>query len=663
MKKSWVLLFLCSLLYGRLIAQVDTLSNIDVLDTLELYRVNSSGQWGYVSGQNSYYDNAKAEFFNYSGPPTTVSSVILHFGHAVSSNPNTTFQIKVWDKDANGKPGVVLDSQMVNLQDIVNDVANGDSTVVLLNGANVSGPFFVGFDLPYNSGDTFAIYTNRDGNSPPPGTAYEQWSDGSWWAFSEPTGWNYNVSTAVYPVLSTTPYKITGVVYNDLNSNCIQDASESGLKNIKLNVWNTGNYQAHIYTFLNGTYTIFLPDSGLYYVEPELGNSSIQVSCPGGGNIDTISVTGISTQNYGLNCNSGFDVSAQSVTHGLWAAPGQIHQLNVLAGELSGVYGLTCGSGISGQVEVSVSGPVTYIGPVVNALSPSVSASGTNFTYAIANFAQINMSQDFGLMFWVDTTALPGDMICVDVSVTPNAGDINPSNNTLNYCYFVQMSFDPNIKEVYPEKVLPDYSGYLTYTIHFQNTGNGPAFNIRLRDTLDSQLAPETFDVLSYSHPNQVTLTGNYLTVFYPDIMLTDSFTDPLASMGYIQYRIKPKNAMTNGTQISNTASIYFDYNAPIQTNTSLTVCQLTNNISSPVKLPHFQLLPNPVQDFFQILMDGGYRNVQMEVTDIQGNTILKETFDYVNPKNIPFRAGTGIYIIKIQADDNPPAYGKFIKE
>jgi uncharacterized repeat protein (TIGR01451 family) len=134
------------------------------------------------------------------------------------------------------------------------------------------------------------------------------------------------------------------------------------------------------------------------------------------------------------------------------------------------------------------------------------------------------------------------------------------------------------MKEVYPVNVLPGYDDWFTYTIHFQNTGNAPAFNIRLRDTLDANLDINSFEVRGYSHPAQISLNGNILTVRFNNIMLPDSTTDYEGSMGYFQYRLKPLPNLPNGTQIENTAYIYFDYNAPIVTNTT------QNNFDMTVK-------------------------------------------------------------------------------
>jgi uncharacterized repeat protein (TIGR01451 family) len=180
-----------------------------------------------------------------------------------------------------------------------------------------------------------------------------------------------------------------------------------------------------------------------------------------------------------------------------------------------------------------------------------------------------------------DTTAQAGNQICVHVEISTSPIDANTTNNAYDFCYNVVNSYDPNMKEVYPVDVLPGYDDWFTYTIHFQNTGNAPAFNIRLRDTLDTQLDLNTFEVLGYSHPANVGLSGNILTVRFNNIMLPDSTSDYEGSMGYFQYRIKPIGVLLSGSQINNTAYIYFDYNAPIITNTTE-----NNFICSPVNYP-----------------------------------------------------------------------------
>jgi uncharacterized repeat protein (TIGR01451 family) len=125
------------------------------------------------------------------------------------------------------------------------------------------------------------------------------------------------------------------------------------------------------------------------------------------------------------------------------------------------------------------------------------------------------------------------------LKLTPTPLDADTSNNVYDFCYNIVNSYDPNMKEVYPVNVLPSYDDWFTYTIHFQNTGNAPAFNIRLRDTLDANLDANTFEILRLfaSANTTISLNGNILTVRFNNIMLPDSTTDYEGSMGYFQYR------------------------------------------------------------------------------------------------------------------------------
>jgi uncharacterized repeat protein (TIGR01451 family) len=267
-------------------------------------------------------------------------------------------------------------------------------------------------------------------------------------------------------------------------------------------------------------------------------------------------------------------VGVQSVVPVGWVFPGQTHTLRVLAGDMSQWMNLNCAQGIAGQVQITVNGPVTYLGVPAGALVPVV--SGNVFTYTIANFANVNFQNSFRILFATDTSAQTGNSICINVSVTPTLGDNVPANNQMQFCYNVFNSYDPNRKDVSPAEVLPGYEDWITYTVYFQNTGNAPAFNIRLRDTLSPYFDYSTFEILNYSHPNTYDLRNGILNFFFPNIMLPDSVSNPLGSIGFVQFRMKPLAGLPFGQQINNQVAIYFDFNPPIFTNvanTSFTQC------------------------------------------------------------------------------------------
>jgi uncharacterized repeat protein (TIGR01451 family) len=353
----------------------------------------------------------------------------------------------------------------------------------------------------------------------------------------------------------------------------------------------------------------------------------------------------ISNVNFPVICGETFDLGVQNVSTLGQVVPGEIHSLNTVIFNNEAWYNLFCDSTeISATVTIKIVGPVTFYGTIFNALIPQVNDS--IFTYTIANFNSLTPSS-FGLYFQTDTTAQSGDRICVFVTLTTDSLDADTTNNVYEFCYNVVNSYDPNMKEVYPVNVLPGYDDWFTYTIHFQNTGNAPAFNIRLKDTLDVQLDINSFEILGYSHPAQVSLSGNILTVRFNNIMLPDSTSDYEGSMGYFQYRLKPLPNLPNGTQIENTAHIYFDYNAPIVTNTTqnnfdIALGQLEPLISKNV----FVLYPNPSNGLFYF---NDTKNIkQVEVYNLLGEQILVQG----NQKQINLSGfAKGIYYARINGE------------
>jgi len=461
---------------------------------------------------------------------------------------------------------------------------------------------------------------------------------------------------------------LSGYTYKDNNTNCLKDSGDQVLVNIPIKLFNNNNYLlAQMYSFSSGVYDFVRPP-GLYSVALDTAGMTFTAQCSHPGIDSAVTITTanpLATDvNFSISCKPGFDVGVQSVVANGLVFPGQQHALKIVAGDMSHWYNLNCGAGVSGQIVVTVTGPVTYLGPAIGALTPL--ASGNVFTYTIADFGSISNSHDFGLLFETDTTAQGGDVICVNVSVAPAIGDNNISNNTYQYCYLVVNSLDPNMKEVYPVNVLPGYEGYLTYTIHFQNTGSAPAINIFLTDTLSGNLDLETFKVINYSHNNIASLTGRVLTFRFPNIMLPDSSTDEPGSKGFVQYKIKPKGNLVAGAQIKNTAYIYFDYNAPIATNTAISEF---SPLSIEEHSESFQLAlyPNPVLDYATLIFTTTKaRQIQIKVLDMLGQELLqlnKRVNSGTNTIQINTQAlSKGFYVLSVRDGSNEMRTLRFVK-
>jgi uncharacterized repeat protein (TIGR01451 family) len=457
---------------------------------------------------------------------------------------------------------------------------------------------------------------------------------------------------------------IVGFTFNDRNSNCLYDAGDSSLVNIPVKLFDSSNnLLGQISTAMNGVYHFTDTASGMYRVLVDTTGFAYETQCVHPGLDSIVTSTGLDTNiNFSLQCRAGFDVGVQSAVTGGIVFPGQHHNLSVVAGDMTQWYNLNCAAGNSGTVQITLVGPATYVGPAAGALTPTV--VGNVLTYTIADFGAINNNTAFNVILATDTTAQAGDLICAAIAVTPGVDNM-PINNTYQYCYPVVNSHDPNVKEVYPVDVVPGYTGWLTYTIHFQNTGSAPAFNIRIADTLDANLDLTTFQLINYSHLNTTALSGNVLTVRFSSINLPDSTSNLAGSSGFVQYRIKPKANLTLGTSIHNTAYIYFDYNSAVVTNTTTNMFTATTSISNLTSQTNGVVVyPNPFDDNATFVIQSEKLNgaYSFDLVDVLGKKVQSQNGITAKQFQISRNGlGAGIYFYKVYDAQRTIGTGKII--
>jgi uncharacterized repeat protein (TIGR01451 family) len=180
-------------------------------------------------------------------------------------------------------------------------------------------------------------------------------------------------------------------------------------------------------------------------------------------------------------------------------------------------------------------------------------------------------------------------------------------------------SYDPNDKNGQPigyssaHYIRPNTD--IEYLIRFQNTGTDTAFTVLVRDTLSQWLDPASIRAGASSHPYTLDLSGSGVLSFnFENILLPDSNTNEVASHGFLKYRISQKTTVPLETDILNRAAIFFDYNLPVMTNT--TVHRVGENFLTlahwlPEKPAYLvKIMPNPMQDV-AILEIVGLKNVE----------------------------------------------------
>ncbi len=448
-------------------------------------------------------------------------------------------------------------------------------------------------------------------------------------------------------------WNISGTTFIDANSNCLTDTNEVLLKNLKVKLFSGGILKQQAFSNDLGQYA-FTADTGNYVYSIDTNLLPLNVLCPASFSFST-SLNNANPQNpnkdFSLECKPGFDIGVSSVLRKSGRfRPGNNATLNVLAGDISNHYNLHCAAGISGTVTVVINGPSNFSSVTPGALTPVV--NGDTLIYSIADFGTVNFQNNFSFVVQTDTTAQAGDSICFDVSVTPLAGDNNTANNFYSHCFTVTNSFDPNEKEVSPSGSIDTSQHLLTYTIYFQNTGNDTALHVYLLDSLDNAIDESSIQLLAYSHEPLVQVMGNIIKFNFPNINLPDSTTDEPNSHGYVQYKVRIKDTAPVGTIIHNTAFIYFDFNAPVVTNTTFNQIDIFTDLTPTISKGEgviADIYPNPIASGGElkfIFNASATKQASLNIFDMSGRKVFMQSIyssAQTQSVRIPFLA-MGIY-------------------
>lgn len=323
-----------------------------------------------------------------------------------------------------------------------------------------------------------------------------------------------------------------------------------------------------------------------------------------------------------------------------------------------------CNSSVAFQTSITNQGTYIDSGSVTFNFDPQMTytnstpagiVSGNSITFTYSNLYPME-TRTFSSVF-----LLPGAGITLysstHATTFDGAGSILSTDTSLN-AFVIRCSFDPNDKEVTPAGVGANHQvamdEELRYLIRFQNTGTDTAFNIIVTDTISPGLNINSLFVISTSHLCWIEKIGGELMRFHFDnILLPDSNVNEPASHGYIYFRIKGLQTNPDPTVVTNSANIYFDFNPPINTNTTLTTFSNSSVGIAPIggaEVGTIRLSPHPMQESTLLLFDGiKDHTYQLELMDISGRTVIP---------NISFKGtsyllqreslSSGTYFIKI---------------
>ncbi len=319
------------------------------------------------------------------------------------------------------------------------------------------------------------------------------------------------------------------------------------------------------------------------------------------------------------------------------------------------------------------SGTVTFQhDPLVSYVSANPIGTGLTVTPtgtgATVDFTNLLPGETRKVQFLLNTpTSLAlGELVTHAVEYTTATNDVVAANNESTVTLEVIGSYDPNdIIESHGSDIIYDdfvtTDEYLYYTIRFQNVGTAEAITVRIENTVNMLLDMSTMQMLSSSHDYVMMQNGNQLTWTFNTINLPAQSQDDFGSNGYVYLKVKPTAGYNVGTIIPDTAEIYFDFNAPVVTNTFLT--EYVNTLSvSKFNNNAFSLYPNPVKETVNIKLNNALSgNALVEIIDVQGKIIVKDTISTTLQINV-VNLEPGLYFVKLKHNDGESVKKLIIK-
>jgi len=437
-----------------------------------------------------------------------------------------------------------------------------------------------------------------------------------------------------YPLSVIDFNSYTGNVFNDLNSNGIKDDNEVGLQNFiihsKANNYFTntdeyGDYTAN--TISNNADTIELVKFSPYF------NTSPQYY---------VVSQSDSAKNFAVNFIPDIKDLKITLTNITPARPGFDYAISI-------TYSNVGTDTLSGYFNLGYDSSLTFL----SSTPSQFSINNNNISWNYSNLIPFE-SRSVIVNFNIHTSVSIGDYLSFTSNIFPVVGDVVPENNSNTFSQIVTGSFDPNEKEVFPKNglnILQIANGEkLVYTIHFQNTGNDTAFNIKILDTLSRNLDVSSFELLASSHQCTYKIYGAGITEFtFKNILLPDSNVNFIESNGFVKYAIKADSLLTINDSINNTAYIYFDFNEAIVTNTTNTVVNDDVGLFSQVNENNlFTIFPNPTYDNITLRFNLKEKPL-VEIYNIQGKCIYSKQAESNSLMNINVSSfASGFYFIKV---------------
>lgn len=404
-----------------------------------------------------------------------------------------------------------------------------------------------------------------------------------------------------------TTYSLSGEARYDLNNNGY-DSSDLSFSNYKVTIASSNESYTHFPKSTDNTFSTALK-AGTYTVSPSLEQPDYFVINP--------SSVAVNFPTNGNSFQQNFSVSPNGTHHDLEIF---IIPLDYAMAGYPSEYKVVCKNKGTHPQNATVNLNFNAQQATLYSAIPAASImNGSNLQWTALNLQPFESKTYLvKLILNAPTATNPlnaGDIFTCSATIN-GLNDVYPNDNQYELKQTVVNSMDPNFKfclegtTISPEKV----GDYVHYMIRFENLGNAAARNIVITDIIEtSKLEIGSIVVLDASHAYDIRIQQfNQIEFIFENINLP---YDDANNDGYIVFKIRTKSVLALGDTFSNTASIYFDYNLPITTNTYTTTVQALNQQEFTVD--SLSIAPNPTTDWVTIHSKEKYNKA--EVYDIEG--------------------------------------------
>lgn len=429
-------------------------------------------------------------------------------------------------------------------------------------------------------------------------TYYFQWDDrwstaGFTWTFTECFG------------------SVQGNTYRDQNSNGAFDVGEIAAP-VMLDVMPGG-----LNMYSPGANYTFCSDSGSYTIAPSNPPQYHVVVPPS----RTYSITAQG------QLEDSMDFAFQPIP-GIYDGTIDLWGFNAWIGNQSAQYITYCNEGtelLDGTVLLTLDPDMTFVSSVPAPASNTANSATWNFTGMMPG-----VCTTITIQVLTDSTVVAGDTLSSSAGLQVVQSDLHLSDNLDQRAVPAVTSLDPNDKAVNLATLTPaevSAGKALEYTVRFQNTGTMPAVNIVIRDTMDTDLDLGTFEMIGASHPYVLSIVDGTAIWSLQGIMLPDSASDEPGSHGAIHYRVSPKTTLMLGDEVTNRADIYFDYNAPVLTNTVVTTVSDAQAVATAGDMSTVHVFPSPSEGLAYVQLPGSMPALtRVDVLDATGRVMTVST-------------------------------------